>query len=57
MYNFTSMFINIVCFHQGTYTLGDVIVPQTYTKLSVKDGKTVAEDFTIKGNYKYNFNS
>lgn len=51
------MFINIVCFHQGTYTLGDVIVPQTYTKLSVKDGKTVAEDFTIKGNYKYNFNS
>ena len=34
---------------QGEYNLGQIVVPQNFTKTSVKDGKMITKELSISG--------
>ena len=34
---------------QGEYSLGQMVVPQNFTKTSIKDGKMITEEVSISG--------
>ena len=34
---------------QGEYSLGQIVVPQNFTKTSIKDGKMITEEVSISG--------
>ena len=34
---------------QGDYSLGQIVVPQNFTKTAIKDGKMITEEVSISG--------
>ena len=34
---------------QGEYSLGQIVVPQNFTKTAIKDGKMITEEVSISG--------
>ena len=34
---------------QGEYSLGQIVVPQNFTKTAIKDGKMIAQEMSISG--------
>jgi hypothetical protein len=46
----TILYLILVLFDQGKYSLGVPIVPQSYTKLVLKNGEVSTEEFYVEGN-------